>query len=133
VPAGPRTRGAAGQPASAASAPQAGGIYAGARQRRARLPDAVREPDRSAELQGQVIKAIFAVGLHLQDTAVITVDSLVRRQIENVLSDLGNVIRLIRNTVFGLTWLSSARRREQNLAIWEAAITAHPELGPRPR
>ena len=77
-------------------------------QRRARQPDAVRERDRTAaELQDQVIKAIFAVGLHLQGTAAITVDPLVRRQVENALSDLDDVIRLIRNTAFSLTGLSS--------------------------
>lgn len=100
-------------------------------QRPARQPDPVRERDRTAaEIQDQVIKAIFAVGLRLQDTAAITIDPLVRRQVENALSDLDDVIRLIRNAVFGLTGLSGARQHEQNLAIWRGAITAHPELGP---
>ncbi len=71
-------------------------------QRHARQPDAVRERDRTAaELQDHVIQAIFAIGLHLQDTAAITVDPLVRRRVERALSDLDDVIRLIRNTVFG--------------------------------
>ena len=79
-------------------------------QRGPRQPDPIRERDRTAaELHDQVIKAIFAVGLHLQDTAAITVDPLVRCQVEKALSDLDDVIRLIRNTAFSLTGLSSAR------------------------
>ncbi len=72
-------------------------------QRPARELDVVREPARTAaELQDQVIQAIFAAGLHLQSTATITVDPLVRRQVEQAVSDLDDAIRIIRDTVFGL-------------------------------
>ncbi len=73
-------------------------------QRPARHFDAGRERDRTAaELQDQVIEAIFAVGLHLNSTAAITVDPLVRRQVEKAISDLEDIIRIIRDTAFGLS------------------------------
>ncbi len=65
-------------------------------------PDVVRKPDHAAELQDQVVNAIFAVGLHLQSTAEITADPLVRRRVEEALSDLDDLVRMIRGTVFGL-------------------------------
>jgi two-component system, NarL family, sensor histidine kinase DevS len=73
------------------------------RQRPAHELDVVREPDRAAaELQDQVIQAIFAAGLHLQSTAAITVDPLVRRRVEKAIGDLDDIIRVIRDSVFGL-------------------------------
>lgn len=72
-------------------------------QRLARRSDAGRKPDRTAaEHQDQVVQAIFAVGLRLQNTALITVDPLVRRQIERACNDLDDVIHAIRDTAFGL-------------------------------
>ncbi len=56
----------------------------------------------AAELQDQVVHAIFAVGLHLQSTAEIAADPLVRRRVEEALSDLDDLVRMIRGTVFGL-------------------------------
>ena len=72
-------------------------------QRPARQPDVVREPDRAAAgLQDEVVHAIFAVGLHLQSTAEIAADSLVRRRVEEALSDLDDLVCMIRETVFHL-------------------------------
>ncbi len=72
-------------------------------QRPARQRNARRERDRTAaELQDQVTQAIFAVGLHLQTTAATTVDPLVRRRVEQACSDLDDLIRVIRDTAFGL-------------------------------
>ncbi len=72
-------------------------------QRPARQPDVVREPGHAAaELHDQVVHAIFAVGLHLQSTAEIAADPLVRRRVEKALSDLDDLIRIIWDTVFRL-------------------------------
>ncbi len=66
--------------------------------------DAGRERDRiHAELQDQVIHAIFAVGLHLNSAAAGTADPLVRRQVEKAISDLEDIIRIIRDTAFDLS------------------------------
>ena len=63
----------------------------------------LRERDRiGAELQNEVIQRVFAIGLHLQNTASITVDPLVRRRVEQAIDDLDHVVRVIRDTVFGL-------------------------------
>lgn len=68
-------------------------------QRAARQPDTVQEPDHAAaELHGQVVQAIFAVGLQLQGTAEIAADPLVRRRVERALSDLDDLVRIIRDT-----------------------------------
>ena len=72
-------------------------------QRPGRQPDVTREPDHAAaELHDQIVQAVFAVGLHLQSTAQIAVDPLVRRRVEKALSDLDDLVRVIRDTVFRL-------------------------------
>lgn len=68
-------------------------------------PDTAQKPGHAAaELHGQVVQAIFAVGLHLQSTAEITVDPLVRRRLERALSDLDDLVHIIRDTVFRLDY-----------------------------
>jgi signal transduction histidine kinase len=63
----------------------------------------MREPDHAAaELHDQVVRAIFAVGLHLHSTAQIAVDPLVRRRVEKALRDLDGLIRIIWDTVLDL-------------------------------
>lgn len=63
----------------------------------------MRERDHAAaELHDEIVQAIFAVGLHLQSTAQIAVDPLVRRRVERALSDLDDLVSLIRHTVFRL-------------------------------
>lgn len=63
----------------------------------------MREPNHcAAGLPDQVVHAIFAVGLHLQSTAEIAADPLVRRRVEQALSDLDDLIRIIWDTAFRL-------------------------------
>lgn len=65
--------------------------------------DILRERDRIAsELHNEVIRRVFATGLHLQATAGITTDPLVRGRVEQAISDLDHLVRIIRDTVFGL-------------------------------
>lgn len=74
--------------------------------------DLAREHDRiAAELQNEVIQRVFSIGLHLQGTAAITADPLVRRQVDQAINDLDHVIRVIRDTVFDL----QARRKAPGL------------------
>jgi hypothetical protein len=61
------------------------------------------ERDRIAvQLQSEVIQRIFAVGLSLQSAAVNAVDPLMRRQLEKAIDDIDDVVKIIRDTVFGL-------------------------------
>jgi two-component system, NarL family, sensor histidine kinase DevS len=63
----------------------------------------LRERDRiAAELQNEVIQRIFAIGLDLQGTAAITADPLVRRRVEQTVTDLDHVVQFIRGAVFHL-------------------------------
>jgi two-component system, NarL family, sensor histidine kinase DevS len=61
------------------------------------------ERDRIAtQLQNEVIQRIFAIGLTLQSAAAKTADPLMRRQIEKAIDDIDDVVKTIRDTVFGL-------------------------------
>ena len=63
----------------------------------------MRERDRIAtELQNEVIQRIFAIGLSLQGTVSITIDPLVRRRVEQAITDLDQVVQVIRDTIFHL-------------------------------
>ncbi len=63
----------------------------------------LRERDRIAlGLQNEVIQLVFSIGLDLQSTAAVSTDPLVRRRIEQAINDLDQVVRVVRDTVFGL-------------------------------
>jgi two-component system, NarL family, sensor histidine kinase DevS len=63
----------------------------------------MRERDRiAAELQNEVIQRVFAIGLNLQGTASITTEPLVRRRVEQAITDLDRVVQVIRDAVFHL-------------------------------
>jgi signal transduction histidine kinase len=65
--------------------------------------EVLRERDRIAgELQNEVIQRIFSIGLHLQSTAAIAIDPLVRNRVEQATNDLDHVVRVLRDAVFGL-------------------------------
>jgi signal transduction histidine kinase len=65
----------------------------------------VQERERIAgELLDNVIQRVFAAGLTLEDAAGLTTKPEAREQIEEVVGDLDNVIRAIRNTVFNLPY-----------------------------
>ena len=72
--------------------------------------DVMRERGRiAAELQDEVIRRVFAIGLNLQGIAAITIDPLVRRRVEQAVNDLDHVVQVIRDTVFHL----ETRRKEE--------------------
>jgi len=65
-------------------------------------PAAVADRDRIAcKLENEVTQRIFAIGLTLQGAAAVAADPLVRRRIEDAISDTETVIQIIRDTVFG--------------------------------
>lgn len=68
-----------------------------------RYPDIVRDRDRiAAGLQHDVIRRIFAIGLTLEGTAATMTDAVARGRVEQAVDDLDEVIRAIRDIVFGL-------------------------------
>ena len=75
----------------------------------ARLQEQLREvtvqQDRdriAAGLQEEVVQRIFAAGLALQSAASLTTQPGVRQRVEAAAGDLDQVLRLLRDTVFGL-------------------------------
>ena len=75
----------------------------------ARLHEQLREmsvqQDRdriAAGLQDEVIQRVFAAGLALQSAASLSTQPSVRRRVEGAAGDLDQVLRLLRDTVFGL-------------------------------
>ncbi len=56
----------------------------------------------AAGLQDEVIQRIFAAGLALQSAASLSTQPGVRRRVESAAGDLDQVLRLLRETVFGL-------------------------------
>ena len=61
------------------------------------------ERDRiAAQLQNEVIQRIFVIGLALQSAAAKAADPLLRRQVEKAIDDIDDVVKIIRDTVFGL-------------------------------
>ena len=75
----------------------------------ARLQEQLREmsvqQDRdriAAALQDEVIQRVFAAGLALQSAASLSTQPGVRQRVENAADDLDQVLRLLRDTVFGL-------------------------------
>ena len=71
----------------------------------------LKDRDRiAADLQDKVIQQVFAAGLDLQGTALRANQPEVRERILASADDLDQVIRLIRNTIFGLDELSARPR-----------------------
>ena len=63
----------------------------------------VQERDRlAADLQSSVVQRVFAAGLSLQSVLAMVTKAEVRRRVEASVADLDDVIRLIRQAIFGL-------------------------------
>lgn len=72
----------------------------------------VQERDRiSAELQDRVIQRVFTVGLSLQSAAGLTIQPEVRSRIEAATDRLDDVIRIIRDGIFGTVYRHPDRER----------------------
>jgi signal transduction histidine kinase len=70
-----------------------------------RLRDAMVLQDRdriAADLQDRVIQRVFAAGLTLQGTSALIADPGTRRRVESAVDDLDEVIRVLRDAIFGL-------------------------------
>ncbi len=76
---------------------------------RERLQDRLREfsvmEDRdriAAELRDKIIQRIFTAGLNLQGAVNLTTEAEVRRRVGTSIDELDHVVRMLRETVFGL-------------------------------
>jgi len=104
-------------------------------QERARLQDQLRDAclqqdrDRiAARLQDEVIQRVFAAGLSLQSAASLTSQPAVRGRVESATRDMDRVVRLLRDTVFGLE--HHGRDRGLRLEILDlcGAMSPSPEV-----
>jgi hypothetical protein len=50
-----------------------------------------------------VISSLFAVGLNLQSSGVLTRDPVLQRRLEDAIDNLDATVRQIRSTIFSLT------------------------------
>ena len=72
----------------------------------------VQDRDRiAADLQDKVIQRVFAAGLNLQGTATLIRQPEARSRVESAVDELDNVIRVLRDAIFGL----QQRTRDQGL------------------
>ncbi len=97
------------------------------REQTARLQEHLREmtvlADRdriAADLQDKVIQRVFAAGLTLEGAAALTTQPEVRRRVAATVSDLDDVLRILRDTIFALDGRTTDRGlREEVLALCE--------------
>ena len=72
----------------------------------------------AADLQDKVIQRVFAVGLTLQGAATLTAEPEVRRRVAASVDDLDHVLRLLRDSIFGLEQhLKAPGLRQELLAL----------------
>ena len=87
----------------------------------------LRDRDRiAADLQDKVIQRIFAAGLALQSASAISSDAEVRRRIDACTDDLDDVLRTLRDTIFGL------ERRLQGRGLRQEILDLCGDLSPVP-
>ena len=89
----------------------------------------LKDRDRiAADLQDKVIQQVFAAGLDLQGTALRANQPEVRERILASADDLDQVIRLIRNTIFGLEELPQGRGLHAELRDLFSQLSAATEI-----
>ena len=101
----------------------------------ARLHDRLREltvlEDRdriAADLQDKVIQQIFATGLALQGAATLTAEPAVRRRVSASVDDLDQVLRILRDTIFGLEHRLEGRGLRQEILDLCRQLSPAPEI-----
>ena len=80
----------------------------------------------AAGLQDEVIQRIFAAGLSLQSAASLSSQPGVRQRVEAASDDLDQVLRLLRDTVFGL------EQRLHDRGLRQEILDLCEELSPTP-
>jgi signal transduction histidine kinase len=82
----------------------------------------------AAGLQDQVIQGIFAAGLDLESAASMTTQAAVRQRAEAAAGELDEVLRLLRDTVFGLEQRLRGRGLRQEIVALCDGLSPAPEV-----
>jgi len=82
----------------------------------------------AADLQDKVIQRIFAAGLTLQGAATLTTEPEVRRRVEASVDDLDQVLRTLRDTIFGLERRLKGRGLRQDVLGLCGLLSPAPEV-----
>jgi signal transduction histidine kinase len=82
----------------------------------------------AAGLQDEVIQRIFAAGLAMQSAASLSTQPGVRKRVEAATGDLDQVLRLLRDTVFGLEQRLRDRGLRQEIVELCGSISPAPEV-----
>ena len=99
-------------------------------QERLRELSVMEDRDRiAAELRGTIIQRIFAAGLSLQGAADLAGEAEVRRRVGTAVEDLDQVLRMLRNAVFGLEHRQSRDGLRQRVLRLCGTLSPVPELG----
>ena len=100
-----------------------------------RLYDRLRElsvaEDRdriAADLQDKVIQRVFAAGLTLQGAASLTAEPEARRRVQASIDDLDHVLRMLRDTIFGLDHRAKSRGLRQEILDLCSDVSPAPEV-----
>lgn len=88
-----------------------------------------RDRDRiAADLQDKVVRQIFAAGMNLQSTAMLTTQPEVRKRILASADNLDQVLRLTREAVFGLEQRLRGRGLRAEIVTLCSGISPAPEV-----
>ena len=99
-------------------------------QERLRELSVMEDRDRiAAELRGTIIQRVFAAGLSLQGAADLAADAGVRRRVGMAVDELDQVVRMLRNAVFGLEHRQSRDGLRQRVLGLCGTLSPVPELG----
>lgn len=82
----------------------------------------------AADLQDKVIQRIFATGLTLQGAATLTAEPEARRRLQAYIDDLDHVLRMLRDTIFGLDHRTKRRGLRQEILDLCSDLSPAPEV-----
>ncbi len=89
----------------------------------------IQDRDRiAADLQDKVIQQIFVTGIRLQGAATLAAEPEVRSRVEASVNDLDQVVRMLRDTIFGLQRRMTGRGLRQELLELCADLSPAPEI-----
>lgn len=98
-------------------------------QDRLRRLTVIEDRDRiAAELQDKVIQQVFAAGLNLQAAASLAAEPEVRRRVETSVDDLDRVVRVLRDTIFGLQPQPQRRGLRHEILALCGDVSPAPEI-----
>jgi signal transduction histidine kinase len=82
----------------------------------------------AADLQDRVIQQVFAAGLSLQGSTALIADPGARRRVAAAVDDLDEVIRVLRDSIFGLQKKLAGRGLSAEIRELSASMSPEPEV-----